>query len=228
MGVTEAAEGGMACAGRSLEEIRAFSELMRSCEGLCEAASSEEEAAEDSRGPIDQFGGSGGCSQQGSPFSLFSGQNAEAVEGWDGIGGEMVLARQRQAVQKKPRGAGAQKKTASRGTAKMKAAADKELGETARRLRNRCCEKLEGQRYMRKAAFALAEGQIRLRGRAVVSRLLSMAERLASEPEWDGELDEAEAETGSGQREPEVEEAVRLKCNRRQAQSRPSTPLASD
>lgn len=114
------------------------------------------------------------------------------------------MARQRQAVQKKPRGAGAQKKAASRGTAKMKAAADKELGEHSEEIAKSLREKLvKGNVTCGKLLIALAEEQFDCEDEAVVSRLLSMAERLASEPEWDGVLDEAEAETGPGQREPE-------------------------
>ncbi len=116
----------------------------------------------------------------------------------------MVSARQRKAVQGKPRGTGAQKKTVSRGTAEMKAAADKTLAVNSKKIAKALLDKtLAGNSTSAKLLFALAEGQIDCEDETVVSQLRSMAEELASEPEWIGELDETEAETGFGEREPE-------------------------
>lgn len=126
------------------------------------------------------------------------------MEWWDGIGGEMVEARQRQAVAGRPRGAGVRKQAVSRGTAKMKAAADKKLEDNSEEIAQALLDKtLGGNTTSAKLLFALAEGQIDCEDEVVMRRLCSLAEKLASEPEWAGEDLEADAETGLGGREPE-------------------------
>ena len=127
------------------------------------------------------------------PFSL---SLEECRTGKPGIGGEMVAAKQRQAAKSKPRGSGSQKKSCA-GTAQLKTAADKKLKEHSEKIAESLYNNLvEGNVTCGKLLIALAEGQIDCEDEAVVNRLRSMAEELASEPEWDGELDEAEAEAG--------------------------------
>jgi hypothetical protein len=74
----------MARAGQTLEEIRAFSELTRSCEGQSQAVFFQtEEAVTHARSAIHQFGGCGGDSQEESPLSL----STEDAKPWnDGTG----------------------------------------------------------------------------------------------------------------------------------------------
>lgn len=116
----------------------------------------------------------------------------------------MVLAREKKAVQGKPRGTGAKKKPVSRGTAKMKAEADKTLAVNSKQIAKALLDKtLAGNTTSAKLLFALAEGQIDCEDEPVVRRLCSLAEELASEPQWNGELDETEADAGFGEREPE-------------------------
>ena len=117
------------------------------------------------------------------------------MEGVDGIGGEMVVARKKQAVRGKARGTAAQKKAPGRGTAKMKAAADKTLEVNSREIAKALLAKtLEGNSTSAKLLFALAEGQIDCEDEPAVQRLRSLAEELAAEPQWNGELEETEAE----------------------------------
>ncbi len=116
----------------------------------------------------------------------------------------MVVARKKQAAKGKPRGTGAQKKKVSRGTAKMKEAADKTVAVNSKKIAKALLDKtLAGNSTSARLLLSLAEGQIDCEDEAVVSRVRSMAEELASEPEWNGESDEAKAKTGLDQREPE-------------------------
>jgi hypothetical protein len=205
MEVARAAEGGIARARQTLEDIRAFSELTRSCEGLCEAASSQEKKPQSIGGAVDQFGGYRGGSEGESPFSPFYGEECKAVGCWYGIGGEMVLARERQAAGRRPHGTGARKQSVSRGTAKMKVAADLAMEVLSDELATSLLDRtVGGNATIAKLLFALAEGKIDCEDEAVMERLCSFAERLASEPAWTGPEDEEEAETGFGEREPEA------------------------
>jgi hypothetical protein len=79
-----------------------------------------------------------------TPFPFY-GEECKAADWWDGIGGQMVLGRQRQTVVKKPSGTGLEKKKVSRGTAKMAAEADKALEDNSNAI-------TKGQRNVRKAA----------------------------------------------------------------------------
>jgi hypothetical protein len=125
------------------------------------------------------------------------------MEGRDGIGGEMVLAKQKKAVQRKPQGAGAGKKSVGRGTAKMKAAADKALENNSDEIAQSLVDKtIAGNSTSARLLFALAEGQADCEDEPAVQHPRSFAKEMASEAEWVGELDEAEAETGLGRREP--------------------------
>jgi len=124
-------------------------------------------------------------------------QRMPSREGQAGIGGEMVVAGRRATAKKKPSGNGSQKKKAGGGTAKLKKAADKELVEHSDEIVQSLRKKLiSGNVTCGKLLISLAEGQADCEGEAVESKLRSMASELASEPEFDGELNEAEAEAG--------------------------------
>jgi hypothetical protein len=115
----------------------------------------------------------------------------------------MVLAKQKQSVASKARGKGSKKKL-SRGTAKLNEAADKTLENNSDKIANSLLNStLDGNISSAKLLIALAEGLIDCEDAEVMERLCSFAESLASEPEWVGELNETEAETGLGRREPE-------------------------
>jgi hypothetical protein len=109
----------------------------------------------------------------------------------------MVLAKQSKAAKAKPRGTGSEKNKVGRGTAKMKAAADKALENNSDKIAQSLVKKtIAGNSTSARLLFALAEGQIDCEDEPIVQRLTSLAQELALEPEWDGELDEAEAEAG--------------------------------
>jgi hypothetical protein len=100
----------------------------------------------------------------------------------------MDEGRQKQAARGKPRAAGAKKKTVSRGTAKLKTAADKKLKEHSEEIANSLYEKLIGGNIpCGKLLISLAEGQADGDNEAVGNRPRSMAGELASEPEWKGD-----------------------------------------
>jgi len=125
----------------------------------------------------------------------FHGRECETAEWQDGIGGEMVLARKKQAGAGKAKGAGGRKNEVSRGTAKLKAAADKTLEEHSAEIAESLLHELMGGNNMSaKLLFALAEGQIDFEDEAAVHQLCRLAERLSSEPEWEGGEMDAEAE----------------------------------
>jgi hypothetical protein len=132
-------------------------------------------------------------------FLSFYGETCKAVEWWDGIGGEMVLARKRQAVAGGPRGTGAQQRTASRGAEKLKAAADKKLEENSDKIAESLLKSLiKGSVTSAKLLIALAEGQIDCEDEALVQRFYSLAEELGKEPGWKGDPSEEEAESCAG------------------------------
>jgi hypothetical protein len=110
----------------------------------------------------------------------------------------MVLAKQRRAVVKKPRGTGAPKKAGGRGRAKMNAAADKTLEKYSEKIAKSLLDStLDGNASSAKLLFALADGQIDCEDEGVVQRLRSMAEELAAEPEWVAGGKEEAAGTGA-------------------------------
>lgn len=112
------------------------------------------------------------------------------------------MGRQRRAVAGRPRGTGAQKKEVSRGTAKMKAAADKTLEENSEKIAKALYKSLlKGNTAGAKLLIALADGQIDCEDEVAMERLCSLAEKLAAEPEWVGESDEAAMETILEERE---------------------------
>jgi hypothetical protein len=115
----------------------------------------------------------------------------------------MVVTGRRPKAKKKPSGSGSLKKKAGGGTAKLKTAADKELRVNSGKIAKTLCERLmEGNVPCGKLLISLAEGKEDCEDDAMVSSPRSMASELASEPEWDGDLNEAEDESGLSQREP--------------------------
>lgn len=116
----------------------------------------------------------------------------------------MVVGRQKRAVGRKPPGTEAEKKKVSRGTDKLKQAADKKLRENSEKIAESLLKKtLAGNSISAKLLISLAEGKTDCQVEEVVQRRCNLAEELASEPEWVGELDEAEAEAGLVHSEPE-------------------------
>jgi hypothetical protein len=127
-----------------------------------------------------------GDSQKESPLFLSAG-TLEAVEWWFGIGGPMVVGSARQAMFGTSRGTGAQqKKAVGRGTAKMRAAADKALQDNCKKIANSLLAGIrKGNSNSAKLLFALAEGHIDLEGEETVQQLCSLAEQLAAEEQWE-------------------------------------------
>ena len=116
----------------------------------------------------------------------------------------MVVAKQKKAAKGKPRGTGTERKKIGRGTAKMKEAANKALENNSDKIAKTLVEKtIAGNSTSARLLFALAEAQADFEDEPAVERQCSLAKELASEAEWDGELDETEAEIGLCQREPE-------------------------
>jgi nickel-dependent lactate racemase len=73
----------------------------------------------------------------------------------------------------------------------MKAAADKTVAKHSDEIAKSLLDSLrKGNLNSAKLLFALAEGQIDLEDEEVMQRLCSYAEKLASEPEWNGEVQE--------------------------------------
>ena len=140
----------------------------------------------------------GGNSEEELPPFPFYRAASEAVEWWNGIGGQMEEAGQKQAVVKKPRGTGAQQKV-RRGRAKLNAAADKALEVFSEEIVFSLLEKtIDGNITSAKLLVALAEGQFDCEDEGTMRSLLSLAERLAAEPECRGEVIDAEWDDGSG------------------------------
>lgn len=137
-----------------------------------------------------------------SPFPFYE-EKCKSVECWDGIGGRMVLARQRQAAGK-PRKTGAKQKAGSRGTSKMSAAANKTLEENSEEIAKSLLKStLGGNVNSAKLLFSLADGQKEYKDEVVRQCLRSRADKLAAEPEWPAELMETGSEMDFGAREPE-------------------------
>jgi len=113
------------------------------------------------------------------------------------------VARQKKAAKGKPLGTETKKKI-GRGTAKMKAAADKALQKNSVEIVQSLVDNtIAGNSTSARLLFALAEAQADCEEEPAAERPCSLAKEMASEAQWDGELDEAEAEIGLGQREPE-------------------------
>ena len=113
----------------------------------------------------------------------------------------MEVTGQRQAVVKKPRGTGAQKNRVNRGRARLSAAADEALDVFSKEIAYSLLEKtIDGNVTSAKLLVALAEGQFDCEDEGTVRSLLSLAERLAAEPECRDEVIDAKAEDSSESR----------------------------
>jgi len=124
--------------------------------------------------------------------------------GRDGIGGAMEEARLRQAAVKKPRGTGAQKKV-RRGRARLNAAADEALEVFSKEIVFSLLEKtIDGNVTSAKLLVALAEGQFDCEDEGTMRSLLSLAERLAAEPQCSDEIVDAGLEDSSAYRGPDM------------------------
>ena len=128
------------------------------------------------------------------PFPFY-GVVSQAVEWRDGIGGQMEQARQMHPVARKPHGRGAQKSVVNRGKARMNAAADKALELNSVKIaQTLLMSTLGGNVTSAKLLFALADGQIDCEDEVVVQGFVSLAERLAAEPECSAEEIDAATE----------------------------------
>src|ERR1035441_4664938 len=104
----------------------------------------------------------------------------------------MEQGRQMQPVARKPHGRGAQKSVVNRGKASMNAAADKALELNSVKIAKTLLKStLGGNVTSAKLLFALADGQIDCEDEVVVQGFVSLAERLAAEPECSTEEIEA-------------------------------------
>lgn len=125
------------------------------------------------------------------PFPFY-GVVSQAVEWRDGIGGQMDQAREMHPVVRKPHGRGAQKNVVNRGKASMNAAADKALELNSVKIAHTLLmSTFGGNVTSAKLLFALADGQIDCEDEVVVLGFVSLAERLAAEPESSAEEIEA-------------------------------------
>jgi hypothetical protein len=104
----------------------------------------------------------------------------------------MEQAREMHPVVRKPHGRGTPKIVVNRGKASMNAAADKALelnsGKIAHKL---LISTLGGNVTSAKLLFALADGQIDCEDEVIVQGFVSLAERLAAEPQCSAEEIEA-------------------------------------
>jgi hypothetical protein len=176
--------------------------LKQHCKGLNSVGSSSKKPHEDSWRPIKTNSvDAGAIPKRNRPFAFYG--ECNAVEWWDGIGGEMGLGKENQAVARKPRRTGTRKKAVSRGTAKMKAAASKALENNSEKIAKSLLDgTLKGNVISAKLLIALAEEQADCEEKEPKQRGYSLAEKLASESEWIGEAAGAKAETGFDQQKP--------------------------
>ena len=106
------------------------------------------------------------------------------------------MTKQKKAVQKKPSGTEPARKKAGRGTAKLKEAADKALANNSTVIAQALVDKtIAGNSTIARLLLSLAEVQVEGEEEAVAERRPSPAEELASDPEWKGEPEEAEADS---------------------------------
>jgi hypothetical protein len=109
------------------------------------------------------------------------------VKDWDGIGGEMVVARKWQAAAGKPRGT--ETKAVNPGKSKLNATADKKVGKNSARIVNALFNSLvkDKNTTSAKLLFDLADGRINCEDPVVMSQLCSYAEGLESERQLTGD-----------------------------------------
>lgn len=116
------------------------------------------------------------------------------MEGRDGIGGEMVFSRTRQAAGKS-RGTGTQVKAVNPGKAKLIAAVDKEVGEKSDAMAKKLvADFLAGKETSMKMLCALADELIDCENMPELSRVCSRAQTLASERQLAADAIDEEAE----------------------------------
>jgi hypothetical protein len=123
----------------------------------------------------------------------------------------MVVGNGRQAAFGRPRGAGAQqKKAVGRGTAKMRAAADKALEDNSEKIANSLVTSIEsGNVSSAKLLCSLAEGHIAEEDAGTAQPTYSLAKQLAVEKQWEERPVEGCAEAGQKQSEPLNKGAVK-------------------
>lgn len=122
------------------------------------------------------------------------------MECWNGIGGEMVLARKWQAAAGKPRGTGTQ--AINPGKAKFIAELDKQIGEKCSQMATKLVtDFLAGKETSMKMLCALADELINCEDLVVMSQLCSYAQKLESEQQ----LSDAEAEAAAKKEQEESE-----------------------
>jgi hypothetical protein len=127
----------------------------------------------------DQFGECRGRFPRGITPYPFCG-DIETVEGWDGIGGEMVFGRKRQAAAGGSHGT--ETKTVNPGKSQLNAQADKKVGKSSVRIVNALYKSLiNGNASSAKLLFDLADGLINCEDPVVMSQLYSYALKLESE-----------------------------------------------
>jgi hypothetical protein len=116
------------------------------------------------------------------------------VKDWDGIGGEMVVARKWQAAAGKPRGT--ETKTVNPGKAKLNAEADNKLRDNKTKIVDALYDSLiKGNASSAKLLFDLADGLINCEDPVVMSQLCSYAEGLKSERQLTADEGEAAMKT---------------------------------
>jgi hypothetical protein len=144
----------------------------------------------------------GGSQGESSPFPFY-GEESEAVEDRDGIGGDMVWARTRQAAGKS-RGTGTQVKAVNPGKAKLIAAVDKKIGEKSGEMADKLVNDfLAGKETSMKMLCALADELINCENVEVMSQLCSYAESLKLEQQLTADEAEAAIKKELGEGEPE-------------------------
>lgn len=109
----------------------------------------------------------------------------------------MGLEKEKQVVVRRPRGTKARKKAEGRGTAKMKAAANKTLEEHSDQIAKSLLEEtLKGNSASARILLGLAEGQNDDENKKPKRSSGSGAAKLASEPAWGRDAPKAEEITG--------------------------------
>jgi hypothetical protein len=123
----------------------------------------------------------------------------------------MVLARQRQAVAKKPHGIVAYNKTYGRGTAQLRATADLYVEVFCEEIVQVLLDKtIGGNTTAARILFALAAGLIDCENQEVMQQLCSYADKLKAEPKWPGKTIEGSVLQRSDESKPEVDNPARL------------------
>ena len=133
-----------------------------------------------------QFGECKGRFPRGiTPFPFYGAEYA-AVKDWDGIGGEMVVARKWQAAAGKPRGT--ETKAVNPGKATLIKAMDRKFGENSEKIAQKLIDTVLGNDWTgAKLLYAMADGQINCEDPVVMSQLCSYAEGLESERQLTGD-----------------------------------------